>query len=52
MNHCVLKPIAAAVLSATTVGAISALVDGSRIENADRDPGNWLTYWRTYGEQR
>jgi quinohemoprotein ethanol dehydrogenase len=27
-------------------------VDGARIVAADRDPGNWLTYGRTYGEQR
>src|ERR1700730_13507641 len=27
-------------------------VDGTRIANADHDPGNWLTYGRTYSEQR
>jgi len=27
-------------------------VNGSRIINADREPGNWMTYGRTYGEQR
>jgi quinohemoprotein ethanol dehydrogenase len=27
-------------------------VDGARITNADAEPGNWLTYGRTYGEQR
>jgi quinohemoprotein ethanol dehydrogenase len=27
-------------------------VDTARIINADRDPGDWLTYGRTYGEQR
>ena len=27
-------------------------VDGSRIANADTEPGNWLTYGRTYSEQR
>jgi quinohemoprotein ethanol dehydrogenase len=27
-------------------------VDGARIRNADREPGNWLTYGRTYSEQR
>jgi quinohemoprotein ethanol dehydrogenase len=27
-------------------------VDGMRIANAERDPGNWLTYGRTYSEQR
>ncbi len=27
-------------------------VNASRIVNADREPGNWLTYGRTYSEQR
>jgi PQQ-dependent dehydrogenase (methanol/ethanol family) len=27
-------------------------VDQSRIENADSEPGNWLSYGRTYSEQR
>src|SRR5712671_4920137 len=27
-------------------------VDGARISNADAEPGNWLTYGRTYSEQR
>jgi alcohol dehydrogenase (cytochrome c)/quinohemoprotein ethanol dehydrogenase len=27
-------------------------VDGARIANADAEPGNWLTYGRTYSEQR
>jgi len=27
-------------------------VDGARILNADREPGNWMTYGRTYSEQR
>src|SRR5260370_10822514 len=27
-------------------------VDGSRIIEADRDPGNWMTHGRTYSEQR
>src|SRR5262245_15227756 len=29
-----------------------ARVDEARIVNADREPGNWLTYGRTYDEQR
>jgi PQQ-dependent dehydrogenase (methanol/ethanol family) len=29
-----------------------APVDGARIANADAEPGNWLTYGRTYSEQR
>jgi quinohemoprotein ethanol dehydrogenase len=27
-------------------------VDGARIANADAEPGNWLSYGRTYSEQR
>ena len=27
-------------------------LDGTRIANADREPGNWLSYGRTYSEQR
>ncbi len=30
----------------------AAAVDGARIEAADREPGNWLSYGRTYDEQR
>jgi len=29
-----------------------ANVNESRITNADREPGNWMTYGRTYDEQR
>src|SRR6266702_4605753 len=32
--------------------AVSANVDGARIANADHDAADWLTYGRTYGEQR
>jgi alcohol dehydrogenase (cytochrome c)/quinohemoprotein ethanol dehydrogenase len=32
--------------------ASSARVDGARIVNADSEPGNWMTYGRTYSEQR
>ncbi len=32
--------------------AQAAAVDATRIINADRDPGNWLTHGRTYSEQR
>lgn len=27
-------------------------VDGARIQNADREPGNWMSHGRTYSEQR
>ncbi len=32
--------------------AKAADVDGARILNADREPGNWMTHGRTYSEQR
>ena len=38
-----------AVRSAETGGKP---VDGERIANADAEPGNWLSYGRTYSEQR
>jgi quinohemoprotein ethanol dehydrogenase len=28
------------------------LVDGARIVNADSEPGDWISYGRTYNEQR
>src|SRR5215472_2651030 len=33
-------------------GVMKAAVDGARIENAEREPGNWMSYGRTYSEQR
>jgi quinohemoprotein ethanol dehydrogenase len=39
-----LQPMRAAELPAN--------VDATRITQADREPGNWMTYGRTYGEQR
>lgn len=30
----------------------AANVNETRITNADREPGNWMTYGRTYGEKR
>ncbi len=32
--------------------ASASTVDASRIIHADQEPGNWLTYGRTYSEQR
>lgn len=38
---------------AKTEEAVSAAnVDGARIINADQEPGNWMSYGRTYSEQR
>jgi quinohemoprotein ethanol dehydrogenase len=31
---------------------VTATVDAKRIQNADSEPGNWLTHGRTYSEQR
>jgi len=44
LAQCVFQPAAAAEQAAN--------IDDARIVAADRDPGNWLTYGRTYSEQR
>ena len=41
---CVIKPARAAKSAAN--------VDAPRINGADQDPANWITYGRTYSEQR
>jgi quinohemoprotein ethanol dehydrogenase len=41
-----------ALLSAGGVAAQPAAVDTRRIVQADREPGNWMSYGRTYDEQR
>jgi quinohemoprotein ethanol dehydrogenase len=41
----------AAPENGSTAGG-AATVDGARIAAADREPQNWLTHGRTYGEQR
>src|SRR5271163_4308501 len=43
-------PAAAAPAPAAPVAA--AQVDAARLVNADKDPGNWMVYGRTYSEQR
>jgi len=50
-----LAPIAPACKQtrvASEMPAKPADVNESRIIHADREPGNWMTYGRTYGEQR
>src|SRR5262245_57389977 len=45
----------ALVVAATFFSAAAAAstgVDGARIIAADKEPGNWLSYGRTYDEQR
>src|SRR6266403_268356 len=51
--------IAATALLLCTVGVgqawaadVPGKVDAARMNNADRDAANWLSYGRTYGEQR
>ncbi|HEX3810472.1 MAG TPA: PQQ-dependent dehydrogenase, methanol/ethanol family [Rhizomicrobium sp.] len=48
-----------AAVFAASLGGLSAAaplpaasVDGAKIANADADPGEWLSYGRTYSEQR
>jgi len=38
--------------SPALLAAGPAAVDGARIAAADKEPGNWLSHGRTYGEQR
>jgi len=57
-RHLVLRAVAALILcfagaieSANAAGS-AASVDATRIVAAEKDPANWLTYGRTYSEQR
>jgi quinohemoprotein ethanol dehydrogenase len=57
-RHQVLRAVVALVLcfagaikSANAAGS-AASVDATRIVAADQDPANWMTYGRTYSEQR
>ncbi len=43
---------ASAAATLPAAGRPAAAVDGARIIHADRHPGEWLTYGRTYDEQR
>jgi quinohemoprotein ethanol dehydrogenase len=45
-------PASKTELQKVRAGSGAASVDASRILNADEEPGNWLTYGRTYSEQR
>src|SRR5258708_35572086 len=33
-------------------GTVKAAVNGERIISADKEPGNWMSYGRTYSEER
>jgi alcohol dehydrogenase (cytochrome c)/quinohemoprotein ethanol dehydrogenase len=64
MHQKLLQSLAAIVLLLSAAGCHSnspataqesvspANVDASRLVNADRQPGNWMSYGRTYNEQR
>lgn len=43
---------AALLITISAQAASTADVDGSRIRQADREPGNWMSHGRTYDEQR
>ena len=50
---CVAAVLLAMAPDSSRSAALSgAPVNGARIANADAEPGNWLTYGRTYSEQR
>src|SRR5258708_20169069 len=59
-SHFVPREAVAILVMCWTIGAavpgeaaaVSANVDGARIGKADQDAADWLTYGRTYGEQR
>ena len=38
--------------TSSTTAARPAAVDGARMMGADKEPGNWMSYGRTYDEQR
>jgi alcohol dehydrogenase (cytochrome c)/quinohemoprotein ethanol dehydrogenase len=42
----------AAVAPAPAAPVAAAQVDAARLVGADKDPGDWMTYGRTYSEQR
>ena len=43
---------AAGAIETAEAAELAANVDATRITEADKDPGNWMTYGRTYSEQR
>ena len=38
--------------TSTAVAPTTAFIDDERIKNAESEPGNWLSFGRTYEEQR
>jgi quinohemoprotein ethanol dehydrogenase len=51
-----LVPVAAAIMltahALPALAADKAAVNAKRMENADKDPGQWMSHGRTWGEQR
>jgi alcohol dehydrogenase (cytochrome c)/quinohemoprotein ethanol dehydrogenase len=52
LTHAVIIALAAALAACGPPKATVAAVDAERLANADAEPGNWMSYGRTYGEQR
>ena len=50
--HAAAAAFIACLAFAATAQTGPAAVDAARLTAADRDPGNWMSYGRTYGEQR
>ena len=46
------EPVPLAEDTTTLPAPAVGMIDEDRINNADREPGNWLAYGRTYEEQR
>jgi len=44
--------LCAAAYAGDAARGAAAAVDSTRLDHADQDAGNWLTYGRTYSEQR
>ena len=42
----------AGAIETAEAAELAANVDATRLTEADKDPGNWMTYGRTYSEQR
>ena len=49
---CFVFCFAAGVIEPARAADPAANVDAARLDRADQDPANWMTYGRTYSEQR
>jgi quinohemoprotein ethanol dehydrogenase len=50
-NGCGMKSEPSGQATEGAAGAKRATVDGERLVSADKEPGNWMSYGRTYSEQ-